>query len=251
MQNGNRPLFPKGSNLGAPLGSSSRNGCSCVRTVRWAMPLLCAAVLSSYATYLVLYPGRVSHVATAQDSHTAPHYGVRSSGHSSSSGQRNPGDSSSGSSVPTGSSQATLMGSHRYAPQDAAFQWVKAAGRRMRVALVNEAPYHLEIVAGLLQVLNDMPVDVTWYQAGQTTVDGTLSATELIDVTGFTQLLGYLPQMRPSSATPAPCDFAILVSPEYFEKATKVGALVFRAAAWMTLCQRTLQLHNFALLFDL
>jgi hypothetical protein len=200
-----------------------------MRTLRWAMPLLCAAVLSSYATYLVLYPGRVSHVATAQDSHTAPHYGFRSSGHSSS--QRSAGDSSSGSSVPTGSSQATLMGSHRYAPQDAAFQWVKAAGRRMRVAVVNEAPYHLEIVAGLLQVLNDMPLDVTWYQAGQTTVDGTLSATELIDVTGFTQLLGYLPLMKPSSATPAPCDFAILVSPEYFETATKVSALVFWAAA--------------------
>jgi hypothetical protein len=197
------------------------------------MPLLCAAVLSSYATYLVLSSGRISDAATVQDSHTAPQYGLRSSG---------------GSSVPTGGSQATLMGSHRYAPQDAAFQWVKAAGRRLRVAVVNEAPYHLEIVAGLLQVLNDMPVDVTWYQAGQTTVDGTLSATELIDVTGFTQLLGYLPQMKPSSATPALCDFAILVSPEYFEQATKVRALLLGPQPSRLSCQRSLQLHRLALL---
>jgi hypothetical protein len=93
----------------------------------------------------------------------------------------------------------------------------------MRVAVVNEAPYHLEIVAGLLQALDGMPVDVTWYQAGQTTADGTLSPTELVEVTGFAQLLGYLPLMKPNSAQAAPCDYAILVSPEYFLQATKVS----------------------------
>lgn len=236
MQNGKRSFFPKGSSLSGPLGHS-RNGSSCGRTLRRAMPILFAAVLSSYITYLLLYPGRVSQHAGQQDGHPASHVGFHSSGSSSSSktNQLHSGDSSRGSSASTGSSQAVLEGTHRYAPQDAAFQWVKAAGRCMRVALVNEAPYHLEIVAGLLQVLNTMPVDVTWYQAGQTTVDGTLTPTELIEVTGFTQLLGYLPQMKPDSATASPCDFAILVSPEYFLKETKVlvaSTLVTIASTW-------------------
>jgi hypothetical protein len=216
MQNGKKSLFNRGSGFGAALGPGRPGGAgSCIRSLRWAMPILVAAVLSSYATYLLLYPGRLHQHAAQHDG------GSGLWGFHGGTSQR-AGDSSSSSSATSSNSQAALVGTHRYAPQDAAFQWVTAAGRRMRVAVVNEAPYHLEIVAGLLQVLNQMPVDVTWYQASQTTADGTLTPTELLEVTGFTQLLGYLPQMKPSSAVPALCDYAILVSPEYFLQATKV-----------------------------
>lgn len=215
MQNGKRAMLPK--TVGQQL-SSSRAGISCLRTVRWAMPMLLAAVLSSYATYLFLYHGRLSQHAPRNTAAAAAWDNTGSSR------QHAFGDGGIGAFDTPSSSQATVVGSHRYAPQDAAFQWVQAAGRRMRVAVVNEAPYHLEVVAGLLQALNDMPVDVTWYQAGQTTVDGTLSPTELVEVTGFTQLLGYLPLMKPNSSLAEPCDYAILVSPEYFLQATKVRA---------------------------
>lgn len=215
MQKGKR-TWPKGSLLP---GGSGRGGGS---SLRWGMPVLLTAVLSSYILYLSLYSGRPSQHAA--DSHAWGR--LRGTG---SRRQHASGNTSGG--VP-GSLQAAAApsASHRYAPQDAAFQWVKAAGRRMRVAVVNDAPYHLEIVAGLLQVLGGMPVDVTWYQAEQTTADGTLSPTELVEVTGFTQLLGYLPQMRPRSQTPSPCDYAILVSPEYFTQKTKVGGA--RICAW-------------------
>jgi hypothetical protein len=52
----------------------------------------------------------------------------------------------------------------------------------MTVALVNHAPYHLEIVAGFLHICNQLPLDVTWYQAGQQTADGILSATQLVEM---------------------------------------------------------------------
>jgi hypothetical protein len=203
MQNGKRALFsmPGRSSVSSSIRSLPRS----------TIPVLVAAVLSSYMTYLLLYPGRMQHHAL-QDTGDWPQ-----------DRQHAFGDSSSSHTAGPSSQQAVVIDGRTYASQDAAFQWVKAAGRRMRVALVNEAPYHLEIVAGLLQVLTAMPVDVTWYQAGQSTADGTLAPTELIDATGFAQLLGYLPYMRPSTDPPAPCDFAVLVSPEYFLQATKVG----------------------------
>lgn len=224
MQNGRRNL-PKGSLLPGGPGRGGSGG-SALCTLRWAMTVLLTAVLSFYIVYLFPYSGRPSQHAA--DSHASG--GLHGTGRRS---QHASGDTSG--SVP-GSLQAAaaLSDSHRYAPQDAAFQWVNAAGRRMRVAVVNDAPYHLEIVAGLLQVLGGMPVDVTWYQAAQTTADGTLSATELVEVTGFTQLLGYLPQMRPRSQTPSPCDYAILVSPEYFPQKTKVGGV--RICVWSSGC---------------
>lgn len=107
------------------------------------------------------------------------------------------------------------------APTDAATRWAKATGRRMTVAVINEAPYHLEIVAGFLHVLGQLPVDVTWYQAGQD-VPG-YTPVQLQEMQGFTQMLGYLPRMKPSNSTPDPVDFAVFISPEYFEKQTKVG----------------------------
>jgi len=53
---------------------------------------------------------------------------------------------------------------------------------RMRVALVNHAPYHLEVVAGWLHVLNQLPVEVIWYQVGQGS-KGKLSAEGLLEAT--------------------------------------------------------------------
>lgn len=231
MQNGKRHNLPKvnSSALHAAAGRSSRNHtaitCSCIRTLRSVMPLLLAALLSSYITYLIIYTGHLSqHAHQEAAGGSLPHSATGSSSTSSSPTRTTatPATSNAANSQQQEQQQALIVGGYKYAPGNAAFQWVRAAGRRMRVAVVNEAPYHLEIVAGLLQVLQGMPVDVTWYQAGQTTADGTLNPTELVDVTGFTQLLGYLPLMRPSTDTPAPCDFAILVSPEYFENATKV-----------------------------
>lgn len=81
--------------------------------------------------------------------------------------------------APTGSRD----GAHPpFATMDAAFKWVKATGRRMTVALVNHAPYHLEIVAGFLHICNQLPLDVTWYQVGQQTPDGRLTATQLVEM---------------------------------------------------------------------
>jgi hypothetical protein len=90
----------------------------------------------------------------------------------------------------------------------------------MRVAIVNEAPYHLEIVAGFLHVLAQLPVDVTWYQAGQSVP--AFSAVDLLEMVGFNQLLGFMPRMRPTTDKPEPVDFAVFVSPEYFERETQV-----------------------------
>jgi len=219
MNHGKRPLFAKQASAG-PLYGSGRSSFSCARGLRWALPCLLAAVLSSYLAYLLLFAGHVSHRLQHGQGH-----------HGSLSYAALPGSDSAGSSHMANSQQATGGASqpaagpkskNTYSPQDAAIQWFKQTGRQMRVAVVNDAPYHLEIVAGLLQVLSSMPVDVTWYQAGQTTADGTLTAAELVDVTGFTQLLGFLPHMEPRTGTPAPCDFAIMVSPEYFLHETKV-----------------------------
>lgn len=200
--------MPKGSLLPGGPGRGAGGGSS-LRTLRWAMPVLLTAVLSSYMLYLFLYSGRPNQHAA--DGHAWGQ--LRSSGRTTSSAGAH-------SSLQAGAA-AALPGAHRYAPQDAAFQWVKAAGRRMRVAVVNDAPFHLEIVAGLLQVLGGMPVDVTWYQAKQETAEESISPTELVERTGFTQLLGYLPLMRPTTKTPSPCDYAILVSPEYYIQQTK------------------------------
>jgi hypothetical protein len=51
---------------------------------------------------------------------------------------------------------------------------------KMTVALVNNAPYHLEIVAGWLHVLRSMQVELIWYQAGQFTPDGNFTPEELL-----------------------------------------------------------------------
>lgn len=128
------------------------------------------------------------------------------------------GGSSSGNGGPK-----PATGPHRpppMAPVDAATRWYKATGRRMTVAIVNEAPYHLEIVAGFLHVLGQLPVDVTWYQAGQE--HPPYGAIELLELVGFVKLLGYMPRMLPSTAKPDPVDFAVFISPEYFEKQTQV-----------------------------
>jgi hypothetical protein len=222
-------------------GGSSHDSCS--RWVRWVMPIVLTALLSSYLTYLVMYS---MHAGQHSFHSTTP--GSSSSRSSSSAApEHSTLDSSTaakGSATPAATKAAAttagrrakagpgLLSHPKYAPQDSAVRWVNATGRRMRVAVVNEAPYHLEVVAGLLHVLATLPVDVTWYQAGQVTAGGALSPTDLLEATGFTQLLGYLPAMQPRSTAAAPCDFAVLVSPEYFEAQTKVGGLAGRGAAW-------------------
>lgn len=111
----------------------------------------------------------------------------------------------------------------------------------MRVAIVNEAPYHLEIVAGFLHVLSQLPVDVTWYQAGQSVP--AFSAVDLLEMVGFNQLLGFMPRMRPTTDKPEPADFAIFVSPEYFERETKVGLMCHEASSWRVLQQGGVELQ--------
>jgi hypothetical protein len=97
-------------------------------------------------------------------------------------------------------------------------------GRKLVVALVNDAPYHLEIVAGFLHLLGNIPdIEVVWYQAGQATPDGFFSPVQLLDAQGFSELLGYFPHMRPTTDVPVKVDFAVFVSPEYFEAKTKVS----------------------------
>jgi hypothetical protein len=98
---------------------------------------------------------------------------------------------------------------------------------KLRVALVNDAPYHLEIVAGYMQILGPLSdrIELVWYQAPQITPDGNYTPVRLLEMQGFTQLLEYLPNMRVTTDKPAPCDFAIFISPEYFEHKTKVGRL--------------------------
>jgi hypothetical protein len=46
---------------------------------------------------------------------------------------------------------------------------------------------------------------------------------------GFTQLLGFLPRMKPTTETPDPVDFMVFISPEYFEKETAVSVITLRA----------------------
>lgn len=96
---------------------------------------------------------------------------------------------------------------------------------KLRVALINDAPYHLEIVAGYMQILGPLSdrIELVWYQAPQITPDGNYTPVQLLEMQGFTQLLAYLPNMRVATDKPAPCDFAIFISPEYFEHKTKVG----------------------------
>jgi hypothetical protein len=52
----------------------------------------------------------------------------------------------------------------------------------MTVAVVNHAPYHLEIVAGWLHVLSQLPTEVIWYQAGQASPDGSYPPQRLLDI---------------------------------------------------------------------
>ncbi len=98
---------------------------------------------------------------------------------------------------------------------------------RPRIALVNHAPYHLEIVAGMLHLFQDYPCTLVWYQAGQASPGGkTYTALELLKTVGFVDLVGGIPDgvLRSTTEPPEPCDFAVFVSPEYFLKETKVGA---------------------------
>ena len=107
-------------------------------------------------------------------------------------------------------------------------------GRKLVVALVNDAPYHLEIVAGFLHLLGHLPeIEVVWYQAGQQTPDGFFSPVQLLDAQGFSELLGYFPHMRPTTDVPPKVDFAIFVSPEYFEANTKVSYGCKSMCSWM------------------
>eukprot|EP00879_Flechtneria_rotunda_P003455 GHRR01003684.1.p1 GENE.GHRR01003684.1~~GHRR01003684.1.p1 ORF type:complete len:543 (+),score=179.83 GHRR01003684.1:546-2174(+) len=233
---------------------------SCIRCIRWVLLLMLVSVLSSYATYLALYQAPrqallgvassrwhlMDHHAAAKQQHpldvdaliqqVQPAAAAQADTAAIAAAVVAAGTVAAGGSAakPLGTAAAKAaaaitVGGQKHvpgqpsplAPVDAATQWVKATGRRMTVALVNEAPYHLEIVAGFLTVLKQLPVDVTWYQAGQSTPEGgVLTPVELLEMQGFTQLLGYLPHMRPSSDKPDPVDFALFISPEYFEKET-------------------------------
>ncbi|KAI8468518.1 MAG: hypothetical protein J3K34DRAFT_477893 [Monoraphidium minutum] len=96
------------------------------------------------------------------------------------------------------------------------------ASGRTRVALVNHAPYHLEIVAGWLAALRQLPVEVVWYQAGQYSPDRNFTAAELLETQGFHELVDpswY--HILPVEAPAVRVDFAVFVSPEYYEAETK------------------------------
>eukprot|EP00878_Enallax_costatus_P019474 GHUV01020546.1.p1 GENE.GHUV01020546.1~~GHUV01020546.1.p1 ORF type:complete len:437 (-),score=118.80 GHUV01020546.1:840-2150(-) len=236
----------------------------CIRYwVRWLLPMLFVAVISSYTTYMIIYQGPgPQHVSSAADLKRAadhmPHVldlnelqqGKMEQAWAAVAGAVDPTkELQSASAATTAAADAAAKAATTVvaaatqvakepqpqvqraqpaqpaavhpplAPTDAATRWAKATRRRMTVAVVNEAPYHLEIVAGFLHILGQLPVEVTWYQAGQQ-VPG-YSPVQLQEMQGFTQMLGYLPRMKPSNSTPDPVDFAIFISPEYFEKQTK------------------------------
>lgn len=231
----------------------------CIRFwLKWLLPLLFVAVLSSYTTYLVTYqapkqqsfgrlsgPRRIVDLTPqvlSLDALKQASLGQTQPAETTSSEQRRsskkpvaaitPAAAAAGSATMTalqqqpaaqGPQQPQPASAHPpLAPTDAAFQWAKATGRRMTVAVVNEAPYHMEIVAGFLHILSQLPVDVTWYQAGQDVPR--YSPVQLQEMQGFTQMLGYLPRMKPSSTVPEPVEFALFISPEYFEKQTQVSS---------------------------
>jgi hypothetical protein len=243
----------------------------CIRWMHFLVPLLFVAVLSSYTTYLILYQAPRAHfivkagtqqqqveqqqrqqqqVDSYDEASTTAAAGVAAAlqaGASADHGQQLSTADSQGAATPAadaaGKSAAAAAAAAKaaaakpqrpppLAPTDAAERWLKATGRRMRVAIVNEAPYHLEIVAGFLHVLSQLPVDVTWYQAGQNVP--AFSAVDLLEMVGFNQLLGFMPRMRPITDKPEPVDFAVFVSPEYFERETKVSEM--SKAAELRLC---------------
>jgi hypothetical protein len=228
----------------------------CFRWMHFVIPLLFVAVLSSYTTYLLLYQAPRAHfgikagtqqqqVEQQQHQQVVDSYEEASStaaagvaaalqaGADADSGQHASTADSHSAGTPAAEAGKPAIAAAvakpagtkpqrppPLAPTDAAERWLKATGRRLRVAIVNEAPYHLEIVAGFLHVLAQLPVDVTWYQAGQNVP--AFSAVDLLEMVGFNQLLGFMPRMRPSTDKPEPVDFAVFVSPEYFERETKV-----------------------------
>lgn len=237
----------------------------CIRWMRLVVPLLFVAVLSSYTTYLILYQAPRAHNVIEADttagtrqqqvkqqqqlgSYEEPSStiaagvaaGVRAGTDAHSAKQPSKADSHGPA---TTAAEATVKPAPAaaaakpagtkpqrpppLAPTDAAERWLQATGRRLRVAIVNEAPYHLEIVAGFLHVLSQLPVDVTWYQAGQNVP--AVSAVDLVESVGFSQLLGSMPRMRPATDKPEAVDFAVFVSPEYFERETKVRGCTARS----------------------
>jgi len=142
--------------------------------------------------------------------------------HSKDPGSRSPGQAHSRSAPAPHAPQPLPRAQRR---EGAALPPFGGSGR-MTVALVNHAPYHLEIVAGWLHILKSMPVEVVWYQAGQFTPDGNFTAEELLEAQGFHELVRsdhY--RLVAASAAPVRVDFAVFVSPEYYEKETKVRAV--------------------------
>ncbi len=238
-----------------PAGARGGRGC-CARVLQWLLPLLAVALLSSYATYLVLYSAAIGtaifppnsgsidaadqqRLPLGQQLLRAPALAAQQHATTAAAMQASLARAAAAAEAAAQPDTQALPrlqpGDDEVppprrpgeppplAPPDAATRWLAAtAGRRLRVALVNHAPYHLEIVAGFLHVLSQLPVDVTWYQAGQS-VPG-YSPVQLMEVTGFGELLGYLPHMLPldTGRAPEPADFAVLVSPEYFEALTAV-----------------------------
>lgn len=236
--------------------------------VRWLLPMLFVAVMSSYSTYMIIHQGPgVQHTRSAAGPAPAAdmvhlldlkdlEQGKMEQSWAAVAGAVDPAKQlqtaataaaadaagkaapavvaaaaqSAKAPQPQQSQHAQPAGAHPpLASTDAATQWAKAARRRMTVAIVNEAPYHLEIVAGFLHIFSQLPVEVTWYQAGQD-VPG-YSPVQLQEMQGFTQMLGYLPRMKPSNSTPDPVDFAVFISPEYFEKQTKVRWTIGNASS--------------------
>ena len=130
---------------------------------------------------------------------------------------------------------------------------------RPRVAVVNHAPYHLEIVAGWLALLRRADAEVIWYQAGQPAPAGGggggggagFTPEELLESQRFHDLfassddgdggdnggssgsggggaaaLEPFYRLVPADAPPVEVDFALFISPEYYERETAVG--IFR-----------------------
>jgi hypothetical protein len=123
------------------------------------------------------------------------------------------------------------------------------APRNLSVAVVNHAPYHLEVVAGLLHALKAVPRvrRVAWYQSGQGEGSGMpravgehLPAREIVKRSGFDELVGEeeLAAVDFFDAwhdKPKTHDFAIFVSPEYFVEGTRTWVDASRPSAVMML----------------
>lgn len=96
--------------------------------------------------------------------------------------------------------------------------------KKLHIAIVNHAPYHLEVVAGLIHVFKSLPCTLVWYQVGHGGPNAPHSPLDMLKDQGFLDLVGNdMPPLRPMGEVKDEIDFAVFVSPEYFLEQTKVS----------------------------